>query len=168
MLFYLLIAFIVVTVTGGILLMHFAYVEWPIFVASITSFIAVFIWVALFFGYTMSTGPTLSEVRHPLKAIGTTDTVRGQLYLGGGYIEGQKTLSYIEEQSGKDGTWSVVDSAYASDSRIFEGEDDPYVLVRTVDSSNYFISPWQVHTTDEYDFHVPAGSVQSNYEVTAK
>ena len=106
-----------------------------------------------------------AETTTELRAIDTGSTIKGRFYLGSGYINGERTINYIEQISDGDGTYSTVRQASAGSSRIFEDADQPTVT----DYKFTFYKPWlfpgAFSENHSYDFHVPEGSVLEDYTI---
>jgi hypothetical protein len=106
---------------------------------------------------------TRSEV-FPLRALSNQSSVKGEFFLGSGYINGAQQFSYIEQDNG----YSMLLTADASASRVFEGAAKPTVTEYTQYYSNPWVLPWGWDTGYLWDFHIPKGAVQTNYQVSTK
>lgn len=102
------------------------------------------------------------EKEHGLVALQTSSSIEGRSYfLGSGYINGKRTLNYITD----DGGAFRVESADADDSVIYQDSDSPTVTVHEWDLVNPWFAPWSFGHRHTYTFHVPEGSILSDYTV---
>jgi hypothetical protein len=116
-----------------------------------------------------SSTPEISSTTHELRSLGTGSSVGGRFYLGGGNISGTRVINYVQVHADKTGEWTSVESVDADGARIYEDEDrTPHVIVRTVDDTNYLLVPFFMSSHEEYEFHVPAGSVAGDYSVDSE
>jgi hypothetical protein len=114
--------------------------------------------------------PAAHTEQFDLAALSTEATVEGRRYfLSGGYIEGSRQISFVLDH----GDYLTVGSNPAGASEIWEDEEEnPYVVVY-----DYYVNVWWLAPTgwwewdlwhDGHEFHVPAGSVISDYSVDLK
>ena len=112
----------------------------------------------------------ISAEKRDLQALSTDTAVQGQTYrgvfLGRGWIDEKQVISYVYENA--DGGF-VLDRSNASESVIYEGEEDqPYVRVTKYELvPNGWFAPFAGGWTalDQYEFYVPDGSVSDGYVV---
>lgn len=111
-----------------------------------------------------------AENTYKLKAVDTSSSIEGQSYfLSGGYINQQRTLNFIYETEDDGEKYAQVADALAINSRIYEDSTNPTVTIYTWTYSNKWIVPWGNWShNNSYSFHVPAGSVIDNTEITNK
>lgn len=110
--------------------------------------------------YYKHTGDTTVDLR----SMGSGDSVSGRSYfLGGGYVEGKKVLSYISAES--DGA-SVLRSVNADQSRVYEDTDKPTVTIKSFDKHIWWLAPFPTDSTKNYVFHVPKGTVSDSFTMT--
>ena len=100
-----------------------------------------------------------------LAAIGASQSVQGQSYfLGSGYIDGKSALNFI---ANNDGTFQVR-MASGDGSTIRETAktpEDAKVTTRTYKLRNTWIWPWNISTGTTWEFEVPAGSIQTSFDI---
>lgn len=101
------------------------------------------------------------EKEHDLVALQTSSSIEGRFFLGSGYINGKRTLNYITDDSGA----FRVESADADDSVIYQDSNEPTVTVHEWDLVNPWLAPWSFSHKHTYTFHVPEGSILSDYTV---
>lgn len=103
---------------------------------------------------------------YDLKAM-STDTktegrISGGIFVTSGYINEQQVLSYIRD-SGDGG--SVLRQAYAQESTIYEGYDDPTVSYVEYTFGNPWLHPFTSTDNRNFVFKVPSGSVSNEIAV---
>jgi len=99
---------------------------------------------------------------HSLTALQTSSSVEGRtFFLGSGYINGKRTLNYITN----DGGAYRVQSADAVDSVIYQDSETPIVTVYEWDLENPWFAPFVLGHKHTYDFHIPEGSILSDYTI---
>jgi hypothetical protein len=100
---------------------------------------------------------------HELVALQTDSSLQGRSYfLSGGYINDVRVLNYITE----DGGAYQLGEAVAANSLIYQDSTDATVTINEWDMENPWFAPWSFGHTRSYEFHVPAGSILSDYTVT--
>lgn len=99
----------------------------------------------------------------PLKALGADSTSAGQMFLGSGFVDGKRVLSYIYENEDGSFTPGQVDS---SKSRVFEVERKPELVWHVHSANHWWLYPSDVEVSRSYEFYVPEGSVSEEYNVT--
>lgn len=141
-----------------------------VMLATIISGIVWGLVAALGLGWWATSTGTIEKVgteTRDLAALSTDTALEGHRYfLGRSWLHEDQVITYVYEQ--EDGAFRLT-RADAADSYIYEDEEDaPYVQI---DDYEYFTNPWisplnlGVGATDVYMFHVPEGSVLSDYEV---
>lgn len=123
---------------------------------------------------TAATGSfkTQEEYRVPLKALAASQSVEGHFFLGSGSVNGKRTINYITA----DGNRNYLQEADASRSTVIEDTPvaaGPHLTAFNQCMNNPWIAPWQMCrplNADErsMEFHIPAGSVLSDYTVDNK
>lgn len=108
---------------------------------------------------------TVSTVQ--LRAISTENSVQGRSYfLGSGYINGDRQISYITTQDDYSQILSISgDRAYIHE----DTEDSPYLDVIDYSVNLWWFAPWATDIDfwyDDYHFHIPAGSIQQDYNLS--
>lgn len=110
--------------------------------------------------------PTGVQHRSELSALSVGEDVQGKFssgfFVGYGYIEGERVIEYMVEED--DGAFRLL-RVDADDSRVYQGEADPYMVEREMELRNDWIIPWGMHRDSQYDFHVPEGSVLTDQYV---
>lgn len=112
------------------------------------------------------------ECHTPLVALGNDRNVSGSgaVFLGTGSFNssGYQTITYVVQRDG----YKQLKEASAKDARIVETDEvEPHLECRPVEETYdpSFIAPWldeKVHRTGlEYYFHVPEGSVSTEFSV---
>lgn len=112
----------------------------------------------------------ISVENRDLQALSTDTAVQGESYrgvfLGRGWIDEKQVISYVYETD--DGGY-VLDRSNASESVIYQDEEDqPYVQITKYEIvPNGWFAPYSTGWTalDQYQFHVPDGSVTDGYVV---
>lgn len=100
---------------------------------------------------------------YDLKSLGADSSVSGRSYfLGGGYIDGKRVLSYVMENA--DGSFTP-DQVDANDSKIYEDEGTEPEMRAYEHSADYWWLAPSVFTTYTYEFTVPNGTVVEEYTV---
>lgn len=135
--------------------------------------VAIFLMFGLFPHLAGAEGDVreVSSEDRDLQALGTDTAVQGQTYrgvfLGRGWVNEKQMITYVYENA--DGGF-VLDRSNASQSVIYEDEqDDPYVTISKYELvPNGWIAPYVSGwtTTDQYEFHIPEGSVADDFAVT--
>ncbi len=102
-----------------------------------------------------------------LTSLGDSDAKNGRYYLGYGYSGSYRTINFTVEHTDADGfTWTTIESRYAMYSRVFQDEtENPHVTTNTPFYTTWWWRPWESEGYDNYDFHIPAGSVQENFVI---
>lgn len=100
-----------------------------------------------------------------LKALGSDSSVSGMSYfLGGGYVEGNRVLSYIREN---DNGSFTADQVKAKHAQVWEdSETDPTMTTYTHSSDRWWLIPVKIKVSSSWEFHIPEGSVNSEFSVT--
>lgn len=112
---------------------------------------------------------TLTEEKSTdLIALETRSSINGEfvgsIFLSAGYVSENSTFNFL--YSTDDGGVKVG-QVFAHDATVYEDEqDDPHYVKFTWKKWDYFWAPFSVNQAHTYAFHVPEGSVVSNYEVT--
>jgi len=109
-------------------------------------------------------GPTAQfkgDSEHHLVALQTSSSVEGRFFLGSGYINGERTLNYITDDDGA----FRIQSADADASIVYQDSENPTVTVFEFSFENPWFAPWSFGTTYTYEFHVPEGSILSDYTI---
>lgn len=112
----------------------------------------------------MAQGHHRSETK--LRALSTETSTEGEFhryFLGaGGSLEGSRQISYIADF----GEYSQIDAVEGSRTRIFEDEGSaPYMVTYDYYADMTWLAPWMDDEDfwyDDYEFHVPAGSIQGS------
>lgn len=141
------------------------------FISLIVTFVVWGLGVALGLGFWATNTGTIEKVgteTRKLSALSTDTAIEGHRYfLGRGWLNENQVITYVYKQ--EDGAFRLT-RADASGSYIYEDEEDaPYVVI---DDYEYFTNPWispinmGLSAKDVYMFHIPEGSVLSEYEVT--
>lgn len=121
------------------------------------------------FPYTMDNYRTHDVERVQLVALGNgsgeTGSVEGGLFAVYGVVGSTEHISYVAD---KDGAYTLG-SVRASDSTVYQNAKAATACVRVEHGDFYawWLLPWDFASTPTYTFHVPAGSVQSTFNVTA-
>lgn len=107
---------------------------------------------------SLTTGTT--ETENDLRALSNSYSVEGQFYfLGRGVINGSQQINFVRQMDG----YSQLDAVDGSRARIFEDEaDNPYMVTRSWYADMTWLAPWltaEDYWLNEYDFHIPEGSV---------
>lgn len=107
---------------------------------------------------------TSDQYTTPLKALGSDSSVSGRSYfLGGGYVEGSRVLSYIRENDNGSFTADQVKAKYA---QVWEDEEEnPSFTTVTYYKDYPWVWPGKWKHSYRWEFHVPEGSVSSEIEV---
>lgn len=114
-------------------------------------------------------GEMASEEKINLAAVaskdGTTGSLHGGIFVVSGYVSDRSTLSYIIKY--EDGGFHA-DRVGSDRADIYEDEQDqPYLLKQNWNWYADFWVPWNVQSSEWYEFHVPKGSVTTDlYEVS--
>lgn len=108
-----------------------------------------------------------SESDTDLIALRTGSAVNGQfsgnIFLSAGYISEDPTFNFLYETSDNG---VKVGQVHADNSVVYEDEQDaPYYTTFEWVKYDPFWAPFEVNQAETYAFHVPEGSVVSNYEV---
>jgi hypothetical protein len=130
----------------------------------------IFLIAACITGAALGVERTETKYVTPLKALATSSKISGSFFLGSGYVEGKRTLNYITA----DGDRNYIRQQDASASVVIEdittGQPHMLALEQCYDSG--WIMPWKmckdINEGVAYEFHVPAGSVLSDYTVDNK
>lgn len=174
MLFYILLAVIVVTVLS---ITIYYWVDSGDFVDCIAFFFVVgFIGTIIFaslggvvFGTIAtdnSTIVTTSRTDTPLTALNTGSEVSGRFFLGSGRIDSDSVFSYIYETP--EGGYRL-DSVYVDQATVYADEEtNPYMTTITWERKpDTFWAPFTLYgVSDTYEFHIPQGSILVDYTVT--
>lgn len=108
--------------------------------------------------------PLTSTTEHTLVAMGSTGSVEGRSYfLGGGYVDGKNVINYIERLEDGGSQLKQVD---ASEATVYENSSEPSLTINNYEGKNWWISPFNTHSSTKYIFHVPENSVVSGYELS--
>lgn len=175
--FWIVLGVIVLVVT--IVIVHYA-VNWHEFAIgpALIALVAGGIIGAAIVGIGTINGPTTAEKleTHNLRALVTKEQTeshaRASFFLGFGYASSSSTevtsISYI--QTDMDGG-STIQKATIGQSIIYEDTAKPYVEDwYTVHHVNTAWWPWGGSWTElgeaQHRFHIPAGTILENYEVT--
>lgn len=125
--------------------------------------------IGIYIGVVMSIPmPATDSKEHSydLKAMSTGSTIEGRIsggiFVTSGYINEQQVLSYIRD-SGAGG--SVLRQAYARESTIYEGYDDPTVSYIEYTFGNPWLHPFTSTDNRNFVFKVPSGSVSNEIAV---
>ncbi|MEA5453273.1 hypothetical protein SPF06_00925 [Sinomonas sp. JGH33] len=101
---------------------------------------------------------------HSLRALATSSTINskfgGSFMLSYGYVKGERVLNYVAE----DGSAVTVRQAFADHAVIYEDGGRSVEVTHTA-KANGWLAPWTEARPDSYVFHVPAGSIQSDYTI---
>lgn len=98
-----------------------------------------------------------------LRALGADSSVEGRFFfLGGGYINGERVLSYIRENG--NGSFTP-DQVTGSASEVFESDDATPTMVTREHVADYWWLAPPVTVGWTYEFTVPVGSVAEQYRV---
>lgn len=98
-----------------------------------------------------------------LRALGSDSSVSGSFFLGSGYVNGERVLSYIKENKNGSFTTGQVEGKHAE---IWELEDaKPQMVTHTQYSDRWWLIPERVKTGTWWEFRVPEGSVSESFEV---
>ncbi len=145
---------------------------WPfgLVVLFLGALVAALVWLlvagaAVGMGLNHLVGPNRVDTYSvPLKALASDSSVEGRSYfLGGGYVEGKRVLSFVQTNDDGSFTPGQVDGA---DSRVFEDSSSaPVLIVREHVADHWWISP-EMTLFKKYEFTVPEGSVTEQYSVT--
>ena len=103
-----------------------------------------------------------TEATKPLVALDTSSQQAGQFFLGTGSMNNKRTLNFIRQEEG----YVKLDYSLAEDSRIFEGSEKATFTEYIWSYDNPWVLPWTWRTGYSYDFHVPEGTVQGDYNIT--
>lgn len=170
MIFWILTAAIVIA--WAWMTIYTLYADWPygLVVLFLGGLIAGLLWGLIAvggvgLGLNALVGPNRVDTSTvPLKALASDSSVEGRSYfLGGGYVEGKRVLSFV--QTNEDGSFTPgqVDG---SDSRVFEDSGSaPVLTIREHVADRWWISP-EMSLFKKYEFTVPAESVAEQYSVT--
>lgn len=116
-------------------------------------------------GVARIVGPTHSEATTvQLRALGSDSSISGRSYfLGGGYIEGKRVLSYIRQNDDGSFTATQVDAAK---SKIWEdGSATPTLTIHYWFADHWWLAPSAGPIDTSYEFRIPTGSVAETFEV---
>ena len=140
------------------------YGDWVL--ASLGAFLALALGCLISAGivllFTLIPAQSVQSDDYQLRALATSGTTSGSFFLGSGYVGEERTLNFIRSQGG----YSQLDYALAANSRVYEDADKPTFTEYVWRYDNPWVLPWTVVTGYSYDFHVPAGSVLENYDIT--
>ena len=138
---------------------------WAFAPAAATAAIAAFVGGLLMLLLSIWFGPSSQyrgEADHKLAALQTADTVNGRFFLGSGYVNGNRTLNYITDDDGA----FRIESAAARNSVVYQDADSPTVTVHEWYLENPWFAPWSFSHWHTFTFHVPEGSILSDYTIT--
>ena len=99
----------------------------------------------------------------PLKALGADSSTTGTIFLGSGFVDGKRVLSYIQENDDGSFTPGQVDS---SASRVYEVDTKPELVWHVNNADHWWLYPVEVEVSRSFEFYVPEGSVSEEYNVT--
>jgi len=139
----------------------------------ITVMFSVIIFFFSFMGALTAATDSNSDNRHikiekvSLQAISTETSGSGRSYfLGSGFYEGARQISYIAQKDG----YSTIDAVDSDEARIYEDEETkPYLELVTYYTDISWVAPWvsTYESSDiDYRFHIPAGSIQEGYDIS--
>jgi hypothetical protein len=138
-----------------------------VFCGAIAGTLLLMIAGAIVVGITATLKPTIASTA-PLKALATSKSVSGTFFLGSGSINGKRTINYITA----DGNRNYVREADASTAVVIEDSPtSPSIVELKECADNPWVMPWTFCRGIEgvkTEFHVPAGSVLSDYTVDNK
>lgn len=123
--------------------------------------------IILFFGFAtwMLADPTVKSTHeYSLSALSTNSEIAGRSYfLSGGYVGEKRTLNYIREEGDGGFVLKSVDADYAV---VYQDSDTPTVTISYFEQANPWLAPWSFDRGWTAEFHVPEGSILSDYTVT--
>jgi hypothetical protein len=126
------------------------------FIGGIVMLIPMFLWL-----HQVPNG----QETHSLQALKSNTQVEGQFYLTGGYVDSDRVLNYIVQKHDQTGTYSELETAKAEDSRVYQDSQVATITIHHTKDVNGWVIPFSIPDGDKYDFHVPEGSIQSDYKV---
>jgi hypothetical protein len=135
-----------------------------IFLTALTALGGALIGLILMLVLSIWFGPVFQfkgEADHQLVALKTSNSVEGRFFLGSGYVNGQRTLNYITDDDGA----FRIESADAAQSVVYQDSDEPTVTVHEWNLENPWFAPWSFGHWHTYTFHVPEGSILSDYTI---
>lgn len=131
------------------------------FIGAIVGFVVIL--CCVYGGWSTGTSHETDRYNEELRALAAGDGIEGQFYLGYGRVDGENVFNYIVQRDG----YSTLERSDADVSKVYEDESaSPYVTVIHYDWTIWWAVPWVVTDYNNYDFHVPEGSVSGGYEVT--
>lgn len=169
MIFWVLTA--IIAIAWGWVTIYFWLDDWMdgVFALSLGTIIAGLVWGLLVLLLVGQGIPRWIGVNHiesetsKLRALGADSSVEGRFFfLGGGYINGERVLSYIRENG--NGSFTP-DQVTGSASEVFESDDATPTMVTREHVADYWWLAPPVTVGWTYEFTVPVGSVAEQYRV---
>jgi hypothetical protein len=134
-----------------------------VFSAVIAGLLMVLVW---WWGVSVTPFEPVREKQTSLRAIETRDSVEGG-FSGGvfasyGYVNGTRVISYVTQAEDGGIRLGYVRAAL---SVVYEGEENPYLKTVTYEKNNWIFAPWSLEGIDNYEIHVPEGSVTDSFSI---
>lgn len=98
----------------------------------------------------------------PIKSLASSSSVHGDFFLGTGVVDGKRVINYVTQEPGGGMTLRQVDAAT---SYIYEDGRECMSIDHHWDEWPAFV-PWRNNEFDMHVFHVPRGSVASDFVIT--
>lgn len=139
--------------------------------ALIGAIIALFAGLAVYGSdyYTVKTDPI------PLESLVDGSDTRGTFFLGTGTIDDVSTFTWYEQTEENSYRQAQADASDSTVHFIDEDEEPYYVITQKANKEREFLSFWGFSLVEgvdnhfnEYDFYVPEGTIQHNYELDAE
>ena len=168
MLFWILIGLTiaVVLVTGAFGVLKNGAVE-GVFNGFLNGMIGTVLTLVAVFAFSVSGAQSWNETsftEQKLAALQTSASIEGQFFLGSGSVGDKRVLNYI---SNDDGAFRVG-SVDASRAVIYEDSNSATMKVVRYEGRNDFLAPFPLSRKTETEFHVPQGSIMSDFSINNK
>lgn len=165
----MLIVFVVLLILCGLVVI---FMEWPgdaVFLYFITFCAGMVLLVGGIITINEPTKPV--NKTYNLVALQDGNSTGGSFFLGTGYIDDKQQFSYYQENNGQ----YRLKSVDAENAIIIQGNGKPRVVkscsldaVAPIIFYPFFQGDRYDCSTKTYEFHVPPGSIKSNYTLDAK
>lgn len=166
MIFCVLVVAIIVTVAIVVLIERGQWYSDPTAAGCValvaSSLISTAVMLLLIFTMPLEEHVTV-ESKRDLVSIGSDSNLTGQAYfLGGGYLKEERVLHYAAGDGGE----FTLETVRADSSTIRQQAGKPTVTLMYHTARNPWLAPFPLNGYRTAEFHVPEGSILSDYSIT--